>query len=219
MVHSAILSWILTIVFGLSGAWALFGCARPSADSTVADLADRISCAAHALMGAAMIAMVWGWQTKAPGRLQVVVFGAAAIWFLALTVRPAFPSALPTAMTLRLSNLHHALMMAAAVWMIVTTPASMPMGTGRSMPPSAASTPTAAVVFGAALVAYFLFAALPWAIGAVDLAQRAMNRGGRGRTSPHQVVTGTRVPGRHSLDAAGHAAMSVGMGVLLLTVL
>jgi hypothetical protein len=59
MIESAGLKWILTLVVAGTGLWFLFRGVRPSSAGAAPGAADRISHVAHALMAAAMAAMMW----------------------------------------------------------------------------------------------------------------------------------------------------------------
>ncbi|MDJ0345744.1 DUF5134 domain-containing protein [Streptomyces sp. H10-C2] len=166
-----------------------------------------MSAGLHALMGAAMSAMVWPWGVSVPVWLQAAVFGPATIWFLAraadqrLRVSPR-----PIGLT-ALRRLHHALMAAAMLWMTtaLSMPGTMPIpeSMSRSMSmsgsmamamPESPRSPTVVAVVSVLLGGYFVLVGLAWVPGAVA----------------------AHAPRRRVLDAAGHAAMSLGMGTLLL---
>jgi hypothetical protein len=154
----------LTFLFTGAALWFLIGCARPTACH-----ADRITCGAHVVMGAAMVAMIWG--TMLPTWLQVAYFAMATFWFAGLATVPHRPAAF--------RSTHHALMASAMVWMVVT------MSIGHISGTAAVS---------AVLAGYFVLATVPFGYGAIRHKPRAM-------------------------DAASHAAMSLGTGVLLLSML
>jgi hypothetical protein len=59
MIKSTSLSWILVLVLAGTAGWFLFRGLRSGHDGTPPAVADRISQLAHALMAAAMMAMVW----------------------------------------------------------------------------------------------------------------------------------------------------------------
>lgn len=191
---------MLTGVFAATGLWFLVRCVRSVAGVPVPGITGRISCAACAVMSVAMIGMSWSWGMRIPTWLQVGVFVPATAWFATLAAHSGRDSHLRRPRTTRLSHIHNALMMAAVVWMIVTMPASMAMGNRAShaMASSLANLPlsiSGLTLVSALLAAYFLLAALPWFYRAVDTASKK------------------RV---HMYDAIGHAAMSLGMGAMLL---
>jgi Domain of unknown function (DUF5134) len=98
----------------------------------------------------------------------------------------------------RASGWHDALMAGAMIWMIFAMPAAMPIAPAHGGMPAMShpATPTAILVVSAVLAAYFGLAAIPWFARS---------------TGP-----GLRL---HDRAAAGHAAMSTGMAVLLLAML
>ena len=173
MIDSVLTSWLFTAIFTAAGAWLLLR--RPSS------VADWIGRGAHVLMSAAMIAMTWPWGMSVPALPQEIVFGLAALWFLAGAVVPALRHCTPAA------QVHHALMMAAMVWML----AAMPLLMGGHHQ-HAASNPlvvTANLVLGG----YLVLSAVPWASSAFAAEDRALRR-----------------------ESASHGAMSVGMGAMFI---
>jgi hypothetical protein len=97
-----------------------------------------LSSAAHAVVGLAMVAMLW---PAVPGWLSLAVLAPTAVWFLGLAVTRRRPA-----------DVHHAVMAACMVWMAATPAMSPTMalchgGTGP--------------VTGAA-AGYFLVAAAPF---------------------------------------------------------
>jgi hypothetical protein len=124
--------------------------------------------------------------------LQTALFGCAVLWF-------GIVSPDPTARLRagRLAGLHHALMAAAMIWMVIAMPAAMHMGpkpggqtiSSMSHPAIPAVVPAVSVL----LAAYFALAVVPWLTGAIGSGRPASNK-----------------------YAVGHAAMSVGMAAMLL---
>lgn len=203
MIDSPTLSWILTAVFAATGLWSLIRCVRSLAGAPVPGITDRVSCATCAVMSASMISMCWSWGMNVPAWPQMVVFALATVWFVALAGSPGLRSRLRQPVSGRLPHIHNALMMAAVVWMIIAMPASMALGDGA--PPTMAATmidlpvgTTGLAMVSALLAAYFLLAALPWLLRAVDTA---------------------RTTRTHAYDAISHAAMSLGMGAMLLVMI
>jgi Domain of unknown function (DUF5134) len=160
----------LTILFAGTALWFLITCTRRTACTT-----ERITGGSHVLMGASMLAMVWG--TSLPLWLQVAFFTAVTLWFAGLATVPHRPHGFRA--------LHHAVMAAAMVWMVIA------MSTGHPMHHRSTSV---TVIVSVALACYFVLAAVPLIYTAL--------------THRH-----------HPLDAAGHAVMSIGTGVLLLGML
>jgi hypothetical protein len=152
--------------------------------------ADRVSAAFHALMSLGLIVMTWRSAPVLPWA-QAAVFGCAVLWFALAAPR------LTAGTQARSASSWHALMAGAMIWMIFAMPAAMPMAPAHGMTPAPnPATPMAVLVVSALLAAYFGFAAIPWLV-------RATGPGPRLRDAA----------------AAGHAAMSAGMAVLLLAML
>ncbi|MFD0488772.1 DUF5134 domain-containing protein [Saccharopolyspora spinosporotrichia] len=84
--------------------------------------------------------------------------------------------------------------------------------------PTGPTGPTGAVVAVSVLLgAAFVLAALPWTARALDIGRGALDAG-TGAAGPTAAVPG-RTRRAVALDSACHAAMSFGMGVMLLTAL
>lgn len=130
MIATPGLRWILTVLFAVIVAYSLYRATRPG-DTLWARLIQVL----HALMGAAMLAMVWPWGMKVPALAECIAFGLATAWFLLLAVLPG-----PTLRTSvggghpRLHNALHATMMGAMAWMALVMPSAMapPHGSGGS---------------------------------------------------------------------------------------
>jgi hypothetical protein len=144
---------------------------------------------AHAVLCTAMIAMLWPFGAGLAAQFRAFVLACVTTWFLALALnsRP-WPQLRQLTRWEGLATLHHAVMAAAMTWMVLDMP-----GGHHSMP---AAMPEGVSGLAAALGGYFMVAALPWLYAA----------------------TGTQPSGqrRRGVHAAGNAAMSAGMGVLLL---
>jgi hypothetical protein len=85
---STIAAAALTALFAVTGLYSLARIVVPRIE-----LADRASYALHAAMSAAMIAMAWPWGLAVPPVVHVLVFSAAALYYLQLLVfRPATPA-------------------------------------------------------------------------------------------------------------------------------
>lgn len=74
--------WLLTVLFFGVGVWSLIEAVRPHPG----DGAGRIGCLWHALMSAAMIAMLSPWGATIPTTLWTIVFGFGAARFAVLTM-------------------------------------------------------------------------------------------------------------------------------------
>jgi hypothetical protein len=59
MIESTPLRWTLILALTGTGLWFVFRGVRPGSGDTAPGAADRISHLAHALMAAAMAAMIW----------------------------------------------------------------------------------------------------------------------------------------------------------------
>jgi hypothetical protein len=162
-------------------------------------VADRISTFLHALMCLAMIPMLWLWGARVPHELQVLVLGSSVVWFAVLAagahrVMPAIKDG------------HHALMAALMVWMVVMPiPAQSDIsapGTGGQAGMGHTNRPAPTAVM---LAAYCLVATVIWLVEA-----------GTTTGTASSTAAGTERPGHRLPTAAGHAAMSVGAGVLTL---
>ncbi|WP_020498173.1 DUF5134 domain-containing protein [Sciscionella marina] len=214
MIESMLLRILLTILFAGTGLWCLHAAVRrfPRVRPSVA---DRVSWIAHVLMSAGMIAMAWPWGMSLPMNPQLALFALVALWFLGLAVRGHRPC-VGHGNLRRLPHVHHAVMMGAMVWMIASMP--MAMGGGGSsgghhhmampgMPgmdmPATPSLPVVFVVANLVLGAYFLVTSLGWIASAVDHARVA-------DTGLNRFAAG---------ESTCHAAMSIGMGAMLLAML
>ncbi|UYY83627.1 DUF5134 domain-containing protein (plasmid) [Arthrobacter sp. YA7-1] len=216
MITNPVAQWLLCAIFILTGAYSLFRTVKPSA------VHERISHGAHALMAAAMAAMIWPWGMSLLLVPQMAVFSLAALWFIYLfaahPTRQRSDRALDSHHGGRGTLAFHGAMMAAMVAMAAAmraatsgtgnTPGTGPMASmpGMDMPAhsmaSAMATPLWASVLSAACAAGFGIAALFY-LGST-LA---------GATSPHR-RTG---PGlRATADAAWNLLMATGMAALFL---
>lgn len=148
----------------------------------------RISPLLQVVMCAAMVTMAWPWGARVPHRPQAALFAAGALWFLASAARAR-------RMSRAMADAHHALMAVVMVWMPATPPAAHDRAGHTD---HGAMTGMTGPLPGAVLLtAYFALAALVWLADAATA------------TGPDRTV-------RRLADAAGHAAMSAGAGVLTL---
>jgi hypothetical protein len=139
-----------------------------------------------------LIVMTWRSGPALPW-VQAAVFGCAVLWFgLAALGRTA------GARARRAAGRHDALMAAAMIWMIFAMPTAMPTAPAHGGMPamSRPATTTAVLVVSALLAAYFGLAAITWLVRATGPGPRLRDR-----------------------VAAGQAAMSTGMAMLLLAML
>ncbi|GAA2332805.1 DUF5134 domain-containing protein [Streptomyces kunmingensis] len=213
MINAIGLRWILTALFVLPTLYALWLTAAPGRAP-----ADRVGHALHAVMGVAMAAMVWPRGMNLPAGPQVVVFSAGALWFAAAAL--ARSSHVNTRTTAVIAALPHIVMMAAMAWMAAVMNGSAMAagggGAGHDMPgmdmsgtdaTSAMTLSQAADQWTAGLLAVALVA-----LGLRRLAQ-AFDQG-RVAVRPAMHGTTVLVGGGEASEAACHAAMAVGMGVM-----
>ncbi|MEN3310418.1 MAG: hypothetical protein V7603_6620 [Micromonosporaceae bacterium] len=209
-----VLRWLVTAALAAATA-GIVGTGRWAPHPPGVAAARRRGCdLAHTLLCTAMIAMIWPQAGSVPGWLRGATLGSVMAWFLGMALTAPGPvAAAPRSWRRRftrwpgLANLHHAAMAATMTWMTVATPApvmpghtvdhqyAMPAGAQAHAAGMAGTAPGTA----AALGAYFLLAALPW-ISVAGGPHRTPGLGGR----------------RRGVHAAGNAAMSIAMGVLLI---
>lgn len=80
MITAPFAQWLLSVIFVLTFSYAVVGIFRSGT------VPDRVAYCLHALMSVAMFAMVWPWGIHALLVPQIVVFTAAAFWFIAIAV-------------------------------------------------------------------------------------------------------------------------------------
>ncbi len=234
MFSSISLVLAFTVVFTITGAYALVRLALVVSGG--GSHADRTAELCHLLMSLAMIAMAWGAGTGGlGGPLQIVVFGAFAVWFL---VRAASDYAGHG----RLAESAHALTAGAMVWMVAAMPLIMgmsmtstsggghadhhgtPAAPSTGMPDVAVDTPAWVVVVTVALsvlltaggaflaLRAFRVTEVPVPVGAgTELAAST----GEARRSPTGLAA---IPGPRT-DAVCHLFMNVGMASMLVAML
>ena len=127
MIPDPVLAWVFTVCFGATGVVSLVALVRSRTWT------DRGSYFAHVLMSVSMAVMPWAWSMAIPALLQIVVFTAAALWYVGLAVlRPqthAGPEG-PGHHHRTGYRVYHGAMMAAMVWMSVLM--TLMMGGGTS---------------------------------------------------------------------------------------
>lgn len=217
MISSMLLRVLLTVLFAGTGLWCLLVAVRRF-PRLRPPMTDRISWLAHAVMSAGMIAMAWPIGMSLPVSPQLVLFALITLWFLGLAVRGHRPC-IGHGARRRLPHMHHAAMMGAMVWMLAAMPLAMSAGGGsgghhhHAMAASIAmpgmpgmsmgespGLPIAFVIANLVLGGYFLISSLGWIASAADYA----------RTGRHRFAAG---------ESTCHAAMSIGMGGMLLAML
>jgi hypothetical protein len=184
------LRWLLTVLFGAATAVHLARCLRPGGRPDAA-AGHRPAEALHAIMGAAMIVMIWPWGGAVPVAVWVVAFASSAGWFAARMVRSARG---------RNSDLFFATAMGAMVWMATSMPAPTSAEHARHGMDQAL---TASAVVSAALGAYLVAASIWWV--------------GRGvRIGGLSTATAAAMQQPLRWSALCHATMTAGMGLALL---
>ncbi|MEU3982412.1 DUF5134 domain-containing protein [Streptomyces sp. NPDC026672] len=216
MITATGLRWILTVLLVLPTLNALWLAATPGRT-----VPNRVGHTFHAVMGALMAAMAWPWGMGLPADPQILVFSAGALWFVAAaTVRPSGTDSRAAGL---LAALPHIAMMVAMAWMVAVMdgPAmsSGAQGAGHDMPGmemsgpgalSAMSLTQAGRQWTAGLLAVVLVAlGLLWLSRAFD----------RGRAVTPAVRGTVALIPNEAAEPACHAAMAVGMAVMLVLLL
>ncbi|WP_226353602.1 DUF5134 domain-containing protein [Pseudonocardia sp. ICBG601] len=234
MFASLSVPWVFTVVFVLTGLYALgrFALLASGAERD----GDRGVELSHVVMSVAMIAMAWGW-TGGPatpsGVLQLVVFGIFAVSFLAQAVAAGHDV---------VASADHAVMNAAMVWMVAAMPALMGMpatagggggghaghaghGSGAAEMAgmdgmAAAPTPAWVTAMTGVLVVVLACSAVLWGVRAAR-AVSAVSEQPTAETGvvATQVSTASAVATNRRADACCHLLMSLGMGGMLFAML
>jgi Domain of unknown function (DUF5134) len=212
VINATGLRWILTALFTMLTGYGLWRTARPHlTPGANATWETRITHLVHAVMAAAMAAMVWPWGLRLPAAPQIAFFALATVWLLTGGLRPR------RAVRERLRSLPHAVMAGAMAWMLAAMTGStrgrahghggsgtadMP---GMTMPSTTSSgyspmtlTGTVPRLAAGVLAGYFLLLALWWLARGFDA-----GREGRSGTGPEPY------------DLGCHAGMALGMAVML----
>ena len=121
MITELSLRWIVTIAFTAVGLFCLYRCVRESTAT------QRIDDVLHVLMCVAMVAMAWPAAMDVARVPQIVLFGAAALWFAGVLVAGRSGHG-------RLALGYHAVLMAAMAWMVLVMPSAMSGATTADMP-------------------------------------------------------------------------------------
>ncbi|MDR8413695.1 DUF5134 domain-containing protein [Nonomuraea sp. 3-1Str] len=205
MIDSLALRWALTVILTAATLGSISGGGRSRTGRAPGTTTLRISSAAHAFMGVAMITMLWPGGTVMPGGLEAIVFAVTAGWFfrLASGVRP--PGSAP-----RWPDLHHALMAVAMIWMALAMPVALPttgMAGHQHSPHGDTSAPMGMpallLIAGVVLAGYFLLAVVLW-LSHAGLGLHITSVAGAPRRS------------RRAFEAASHAVSSAVMSVIVL---
>jgi Domain of unknown function (DUF5134) len=193
MIESVTARWLLTAVFAVA---ALGTVIQWRSAARQARQPDPPAAAFCLVMCTALIAMSWWLEPSAITWVQVAGFGCAALWF-----GLASGGSLGQFRRPRLVSLHHALMGAAMIWMLIALPGVVGMrpagsgpGTMTAMSSGGPSVPVLAV--SGLVAAGCAAAALPWLARAIGPGLRVTDPG-----------------------AAGQAVMSAGMAAMLIVML
>lgn len=224
-VFSPMLSLVFTAVFLATAVYSLVRLAELGA------IGDRSGSRAaeltHLVMSLAMIAMAWAWTggpTSPSGVLQIVVFGAATVWFALRALTPGHPRAVAG---------YHVVMNAAMVWMVAAMPQIMGMsmsgdpsgghhhgGSSSAAGSVAIATPAWVAAVTWLFAGLLLVTAVLWALRVRRPA--AADCAGQG---PDEIAGGVAVAARPAtglgarLDAGCHLLMSLGMAGMLVAML
>ena len=234
-------SWVLTGIFAVTGVWFLARAVRlsapvPSRVSVSCEIAEsegvselndsgpngieRVCLLAHVAMSAGMIAMSWQWGMAVPAWPQVILFAAATVWFLLLAVRHTSGQHRSAAREHRhetgtLARLHHAVMMACMVWMLIpmvtmSMSSSGHAGHGSSSMSMSLVMPTPSPTVNIVMAAALFVSAVAWGVTAATKRPLANGHSGQTLGVAKRVIIG---------DTACHGGMSIGMGAMLLMAL
>ena len=187
MVVPESLRLLLTLALGGATVFHLGRTLRPGGTHE-----HRIAESLHAVMGGAMVAMLWPFGRAVPASTWLVVFAGSAGWFAAQAARAGGRRLVPA---------YFASAAAAMVWMSEAMPAAPAM----DMPGMDHATPGRAAWAGAAIGCYLVAAGLAWVLSGLRL-------GALPRAAP------TAEPAaRWHWPALCHGVMSVSMGLTMLT--
>lgn len=139
MVDNVVAQWVLSAVFAVAAGYYLYGLARREERRHGPRLV--VDDGLHVLMGVGMIVMLWPWGVAVPVTVYVVVFTAAALWFVARALFITSPGVIGAGDPPAVAGHHdsrgvawyHAAMMASMVFMAL----AMNVGTATTLVPSA----------------------------------------------------------------------------------
>jgi hypothetical protein len=187
MVVPESLRWILTVALAGSTVFHLGRVPRPRVHHE-----HRIAESLHAVMGLAMLAMLWPFGRAVPASAWLVVFAGSAGWFAAQASRAGKRWVVPA---------YFATAAAAMVWMS----GAMPAGPAMDMPGMEHASGGRAAWAAAAIGCYLVAAGVGWLLNGLRL--------GALRT-PEAVR-----PAPCHWPALCHGVMSVSMGLAMLTMI
>jgi hypothetical protein len=197
------LRWIVTLAFVATGVFCLYRLVRQG------PAVHRVCDVLHVLMSAGMVAMAWPGAMNFARVPQVLLFAAAAAWFVGMLVLGGEGHAAHG----RLSLGHYALMMGGMAWMVLVMPLAMTgmvmsapasgehAGMSMGGPAMSGNAPLHVVVVAVVFAAVFLVAGVGWLARAIDT--------GRGDGTLRLRTAGLAVDGVMSLGMAVMAALFV----------
>lgn len=220
MIESALLRWVLTVVFGGTAVWFLLCTARRGVA-----VPERISSMGHVVMSSLTVPMAWTWGMQIPTPPQIAVLSLAAVWFFVLAIGDSRSGSDRDHEGLS-GRIHHVMMMVAMVWMLATMPHLMAAtshgpGFGGHHAPSSgtsgsvAKNPTTELpiwitIVTVALAGYLVLSSMRWIAAAVDR--------GRDAATTSTPVSSDALPVL-ALTSACYGVMSIGMAAMLLAAL
>ncbi|OZD10397.1 DUF5134 domain-containing protein [Rhodococcus sp. 05-2256-B2] len=227
MIADASLRWICTALFTFAAGWCLFRVVSASASSV------RIGHGLHLSMCTAMIAMAWPWGDSVPLLPQGVFFSAATVWFTvsAFGIRSATKNSIAGASAHgSMTNIYHAVMMAAMVWMLAVMAGGVPgtvahhhtvdsvqtelhsHTTGMSAGAHANAAPEPAWVSAVSLAAALAFgaAAIIW-LHRMFVVDQQVAMAPAGRRTGATTLPGSRL---ETVSASSEVAMAAGMAIM-----
>jgi hypothetical protein len=125
VIGSVVVSLLLTVLFAVTGGYALLRWAELRTEVT-GRAGDQVAELAHLLMSIAMIAMTWGYATTTGTIAQIVLFAGLGGYFMVRW----FASRCSASAGSCPGSVFHLLMCAAMVWMVVAMPWLMASASG-----------------------------------------------------------------------------------------
>jgi hypothetical protein len=120
MVADPTAAWLLTALFAATAAAYLYGALGRG---RVWDVRCAVDDVLHVLMAVAMVVMVWPWGMRVPAMVYVLVFTAAALWFVSRALFPAATT--PARHGSPRAAWYHAAMMGSMVFMAAVMSVAM----------------------------------------------------------------------------------------------
>jgi hypothetical protein len=169
--------------------------------------------AAHVAMGLGMAAMLGPSTARVPAALGVVIFAAAAAWFVARVVLSR-PGARHGPLSERTAHTHHLMAMLAMAYMMIATLAGGGMSEMSAMPGMSMSAPSIPHVLGQVVTSGLVFYFVAVIVYSGVLVARAPMRAtpaaaGSGRVASAPVILSPK------LEISCETVMAVGMAYML----